>query len=151
MAVTANTRRIVCERANSRCEYCHPDERWQFIRFTLDHVVPQSADGSDEPDNLALACRNCNERRGNRTNAIDPQTSAAVPLFSPRRDEWATHFAWSPDGLRLTGVTAVGRATIDLLDINDDRHAGRIWLVRERDREDGLHPPADDPRDSPAS
>ena len=150
MAVTANTRRIVRERANSRCEYCHADERWQFIRFTIDHVVPQSAGGDDEEDNLALACRNCNERRGNRIEAVDPQTRTRVLLFNPRRDEWATHFKWSSDGLRLIGTTVVGRMTIDLLDINDDRHSGRVLHVRERDREDGLHPPANDPREPSA-
>ncbi len=146
MAVTAKTQRIVRDRAASRCEYCHADERWQFIRFTLDHVVPQSADGGDDADNLALACRNCNERRGNRTEAVDSATQVIVPLFHPRRDEWSQHFAWSPDGLRLIGITAVGRATIELLDINDDRHTGRVLQIRQRDLQDGLHPLVADPR-----
>lgn len=146
MAVTATARQAVRERAEFRCEYCHADERWQFIRFTLDHVVPQSAAGSDETDNSALACRNCNERRGNRSEADDSQTHAVVLLFNPRRDQWSEHFTWSTDGIRLIGTTAVGRATIERLDINDDRHDGRVLLVRERDRMDGLHPPRDDPR-----
>lgn len=146
MAVTAKTRRIVRERAASRCEYCHADERWQFIRFTLDHVVPQSADGGDDAENLALACRNCNERRGNRTKAVDSVTQVVVQLFNPRSDEWNRHFAWSLDGLRLIGTTAIGRATIELLDINDDRHGGRVLQIRERDAQDGLHPPQTDPR-----
>ena len=103
MAVTATARQVVRERAEFRCEYCHADERWQFIRFTLDHVVPQSAAGSDETDNLALACRNCNERRGNCSEAGDSQTQAVVPLFNPRRDRWAEHFTWSTDGIRLIG------------------------------------------------
>jgi hypothetical protein len=47
----------VRERAQRHCEYCHADERWQFVRFTTDHVRPQSAGGSDDADNLALACR----------------------------------------------------------------------------------------------
>jgi len=129
MAVTAKTQRIVRERAAARCEYCHADERWQFIRFTLDHVVPLSADDSDDADNLALACRNCNERRGNRTEAFDFTSQQIVSLFNPRRDEWSQHFAWSPD-------------------INDDRHNGRVLLIRERDLLDGLHPPEVDPRQS---
>lgn len=146
MAVTPTVRQIVRERAVFRCEYCHADERWQFIRFTLDHVTPQSAAGSNDADNLALACRNCNERRGNRTEAVDPQTQAIVPLFNPRLDVWNEHFTWSSDGIRLIGVTAVGRATIERLDINDNRHNGRVLLVRERDQIDGLHPPENDPR-----
>ena len=55
MVVSALSRRVVRERAQLRCEYCHADERWQCIRFTIDHVLPQSAGGSDDADNLALA------------------------------------------------------------------------------------------------
>src|SRR5215467_342956 len=86
MAVSPGTRRVVRERAHRRCEYCHADERWQFVRFTIDHVLPQPAGGSDDADNLALACRNCNERRGNRLEGRDPETAEVVPLFNPRRD-----------------------------------------------------------------
>lgn len=132
MAVTASARQIVRERAAFRCEYCHADERWQFIRFTLDHIIPQSAAGNDDPANLALACRNCNERRGDRTETIDPQTQAIVSLFNPRLDHWNEHFTWSSDGLRLIGTTAIGRATIERLDINDDRHGRRVLPVRRR-------------------
>lgn len=32
---------------------------------TLDHLVPQSIGGTDELDNLVLACMDCNSRRGN--------------------------------------------------------------------------------------
>jgi len=70
MAVSPSTRRVVRERAHRHCEYCHADERWQFVRFTIDHMVPQSAGGSDDADNLALACRNCNERRGNPSKDV---------------------------------------------------------------------------------
>lgn len=48
MAISTSTRREVGNRAEGRCEYCHADERWQFVRFTLDHVIPQSEGGSDE-------------------------------------------------------------------------------------------------------
>lgn len=67
-------RRVVREHAQRRGEYCHADERWQFVRFTIDHVLPQSAGGADDLDNLALACRNYNERRGNRVIGRDPET-----------------------------------------------------------------------------
>jgi hypothetical protein len=54
MAVPPSTRHVVRERAQRHCEYCHADERWQFVRFTIDHVLPQSAGGSDNADNLVL-------------------------------------------------------------------------------------------------
>jgi 5-methylcytosine-specific restriction endonuclease McrA len=94
MAVSASIRRIVRERAQLRCEYCHADERWQFIRFTIDHILPQSAGGADDVDNLALAFRNCNERRGNRVEGRDPATEQIVLVFNPRQNVWADHFAW---------------------------------------------------------
>ena len=145
MAVSPATRRVVRERVQRRCEYCHADERWQCVRFTIDHVLPQSAGGSDEADNLALACRNCNERRGNRTQGRDPETQEVVPLFHPRCDQWAEHFVWDVDRVRLLGRTSTGRATAELLDLNDDRHEGAIVRSRQRDVFDGYHPPPADP------
>jgi hypothetical protein len=40
-----------------------------------------------------------------------------VPLFHPRRDRWAHHFAW--EGTLLVARTAVGRATVHLLAMNE--------------------------------
>jgi hypothetical protein len=145
MTVSAATRRAVRERAQRRCEYCHADERWQFVRFTTDHVQPQSAGGSDDADNLALACRNCNERRGNRLDGRDPETGEVVSLFNPRRDRWAEHFIWDVAQLRIMGQTPTGRVTVELLDLNDDRHEGTVIRIRQRDLADGYHPPPDDP------
>lgn len=145
MGVSSSTRHQVRQRARGLCEYCHADERWQFVRFTIDHILPQSAGGSDEPDNLALACRNCNERRSNRCDAIDPESELLVAVFNPRQQEWNRHFAWSSDKLHIVGLTPVGRATVLLLDMNDDRHERAVVRIRQRDIRDGFHPPADDP------
>ena len=145
MTVSGATRRVVRERAHRRCEYCHADERWQFVRFTVDHVLPQSAGGSDDADNLALACRNCNERRGNRVAGRDPETDVVAPLFNPRRERWAEHFVWDAARLRIVGRTPTGRATAELLDLNDDRHDGAAVRIRQRDLSDGYHPPPGDP------
>ncbi|MBW4435195.1 MAG: HNH endonuclease [Pelatocladus maniniholoensis HA4357-MV3] len=43
-------------------------------RFTVDHLIPRSLGGTDEVDNLALACRRCNERRYNFVAGVDPET-----------------------------------------------------------------------------
>lgn len=142
MAVSAATRTIVRERARGFCEYCCADETWQFVRFTIDHIVPRSNGGSDAVENLALACRNCNERRSNRSEGIDPETGESVFIFNPRQQNWHQHFAWSQDHLRLIGLTPCGRATIHLLDLNDDRHDNVVIRIRQRDIDDGLHPPA---------
>jgi hypothetical protein len=145
MAVSPATRRVVRERAQRRCEYCHADERWQFVRFTIDHILPQSAGGSDDVDNLALACRNCNERRGNRIEGRDPETEAVVLLFNPRGERWADHFGWDAARLHIVGRTPTGRATVAMLDLNDERHEGIVIRIRQRDVADGYHPPPEDP------
>lgn len=144
MAVSDSTRREVRERAASRCEYCHADERWQFVRFTMDHVIPQSDAGSDEAENIALACRNCNERRSNLQQSADPQTGEVVRIFNPRQDNWNEHFSWSADRLYIVGLSPIGRATVQLLDMNDQRHGGRTIRVRQRDLADRFHPPPGD-------
>ena len=41
----------------------------------------------------------------------------ARPTFNPRQKKWARHFRW--DGAYLVGITAIGRATIVVLAIND--------------------------------
>jgi hypothetical protein len=49
-------------------------------------------------ENVALACRRCNERRYTFTTGQDPVTRQEVTLFHPVRDVWAAHFAWTLDG-----------------------------------------------------
>jgi len=78
--------RKVRNRANFLCEYCHADERWQFVPFTIDHVVPLAEGGADEPDNLALACFNCNRYKSNKLSVDD------ISLFNPRAMSWNEHF-----------------------------------------------------------
>lgn len=146
MTISASTRKLVRERANYLCEYCHSSEEASTTRFTLDHHQPKSLEGSDNLDNLVLACHPCNMRRYNFTTALDPETNCAVPLFNPRSQLWSEHFAWSVDGLRIVELTAIGRATCKRLDMNDDEHddgsiiaARRLWI------RGGWHPPQSDP------
>jgi hypothetical protein len=128
-------------RANYLCEFCHADERWQYVKFTVDHLVPLSSGGNDHPDNLALACFHCNRRKTNKLVAIDLLTATEVPLFNPRQDNWQDHFIWSVDKLIVIGLTAIGRATVAALLLNRDR----VIPIRAADLEIGRHPPTDDP------
>ena len=45
---------------------------------------------------------------------IAPVTETEAPLFHPRQQEWAEHFAWSADTTQIVGITATGRATVAL-------------------------------------
>jgi hypothetical protein len=131
----------VRKRANFLCEYCHTAEAWQYIRFTIDHLIPVSEGGQNNLENLALACFHCNRRKSNKHTAIDNEAGQSVALFNPRHHIWAEHFIWSSDGLRIIPITAIGRATVDLLEFNRER----IQRIRMADVTVMRHPPFDDP------
>ncbi len=147
MVIPKSLYEAVRRRAQFRCEYCHYPELLSSAPLSIDHIEPQSLGGSDDLNNLALACRRCNERRYNFTTGIDPETETEVPLFNPRQQQWSEHFIWSGDALRIIGTTPTGRATCKRLDLNDERreepfiqNARRQWVTG------GLHPPNDDPQ-----
>lgn len=131
------------QRARELCEYCHAAERWQYVRFTVDHIAPLAMGGSDEDRNLALACFHCNRHKSDRTTATDPASGETVALFNPRDQAWREHFAWSVDRLRVVALSATGRATVEALRMNRDR----VLLIRAADLTVGRHPPDGDPID----
>jgi len=147
VTINDRIRQLVRKRAKYLCEYCHSPERSSSDMFTIDHLLPQSLGGSDDPKNLALACRRCNERHYNFTTGIDPETQEEISLFNPRQQQWAEHFIWTADGLKIIGITPTGRATCNRLDLNDEFHnqgfiqdSRRFWV------QGGWHPPPEDPR-----
>ena len=111
-------RNQVRDRAGHRCEYCHLPTRGQVATFPIDHILPKSLDGSNSPDNLALACPHCNAMKAAQVEGIDPLTTLVTTMFNPRRDSWDEHFALTGSGI-LSGVTPTGRATIEMLHMND--------------------------------
>jgi 5-methylcytosine-specific restriction endonuclease McrA len=71
--------KIMANNGSLTCHYCKSDNLardWQKEpnvpgnkKATLDHVIPTSHGGGlyDE-SNLVVACKNCNEKKGNKTN-----------------------------------------------------------------------------------
>lgn len=59
----ARTKALIWDKTGGLCFYCglalNP-----YRNFSIDHVVPKSRGGSDDPDNLVPACRRCNCRKG---------------------------------------------------------------------------------------
>jgi hypothetical protein len=144
MSISDATKQLIRERAGFLCEYCHSSERLSASRFTIDHIIPASLGGSDRENNLALACRRCNERRYNFVAGFDLETQQIVPIFNPREQEWRSHFVWKDDGTLIRGVSPIGRATCNRLDLNDMRYpeADSIRSTRLFWVKTGLHPPA---------
>ena len=143
MPTSDDVKAAVRKRANYLCEYCHSSERLSASRFTIDHITPRSLGGTDDLENLALACRRCNERRYNFVASIDPESQATVPIFNPRLQQWNDHFAWENQGVLIKGTTPIGRATCVRLDLNDTRYpeADSIRETRRFWIKTGLHPP----------
>lgn len=135
--ISDDVREAVRRRANFLCEYCHTNERWQYVRFTVDHINPNN---DDSLENLALACFHCNRRKSNNTEFTDVETNEIVSLFNPRKDVWQEHFSWSADGSQIISTTAVGRVTIELLNLNRER----ILRIRKADVAVNRHPPSSD-------
>ncbi len=99
--------------------------------------MPRAKGGTPHEPNLAFACPSCNLHKSDRSHAVDPLHGSSVPLFHPRRDLWREHFEWA--GAHLVGTTPVGRATVDVLRLNEPR---RI-RIREAEARFGLFPPHD--------
>jgi hypothetical protein len=111
------TRERVRRRAGGRCEYCHlPMSALTPAEFHIEHVTARQHQGSDDLDNLALACERCNLNKGPNLSAVDPETGQVVLLFHPRRDAWSAHFLMR--GYQVAGRTPAGRATVRLLQMN---------------------------------
>jgi hypothetical protein len=120
-----------------RCCYCLTSEANSGIPMTFDHIQPQSKGGATTFENVCLACRSCNEYKSDTTEAVDPLTGELVPLFHPRNQQWSEHFAWSLDGTKVEGLTAIGRATVAALRMNN----AVIVFARSRWAISGWHPP----------
>jgi hypothetical protein len=123
----ASDRDAVRQRANNRCEYCRlPQQALPWARFQIEHIRARQHRGSDDPENLALACRKCNLHKGPNLTSIDPDTEQLTQLFNPRVDTWTDHFVLVDH--QIIGQTFVGRATVALLQMNDKE---RVQLRRE--------------------
>jgi hypothetical protein len=116
--IAAAVRQLIRQRAGDRCEYCrtHQDDEPLF-RYQVEHVIARQHGGTDDADNLALACPHCNRHKGPNLTGIDPLTGAVETLFHPRRQSWPEHF--EINGGLVLGRTPTGRATVRVLAMND--------------------------------
>ncbi|MHA2231047.1 MAG: RNA-guided endonuclease IscB, partial [Candidatus Hodarchaeales archaeon] len=46
-----------------KCAYCGKTK----LPLEVEHIIPKSRGGSNRPANLTISCRNCNQKKGNRT------------------------------------------------------------------------------------
>ena len=137
--ITLRQRQAVAQRAGGCCEYCRSQVRFSPDPFSVEHIIPRSLGGNDDPGNLALSCQGRNNRKYTDIDAFDPATGEKAPLFYPRRQRWDDHFAWSDDSILVIGLTPTWRATVEKLQLN---RSGLVNLRRVL-QAIGRHPPVD--------
>jgi len=76
----------VYARDAGRCQYCA--SALTRRECTYDHIVPRSRGGQTRWENIVLACRPCNQRKGNRT----PVEARMRLLVAPRPPRPAADF-----------------------------------------------------------
>lgn len=64
------------------CQYC--GEKFPYSKLTLDHVVPASKMGEKSWTNMVTACRDCNQKKANRT----PKNANMPLLNEPKAPTW---------------------------------------------------------------
>jgi len=127
-------RKLVRERAENRCEYCHLPQDFHVVTMQVEHITARQHRGDDSSENLALACLRCNLHKGTNLVGRDPLNEEITPLFNPRQQRWSEHFELR-QGL-IVGLTSVGRTTASLLEMNTpdrielrrDIVAARLWF-----------------------
>ncbi len=87
------------------CRYCRKRVRKNFVGHdyadndaTIDHIIPRSKGGTNDRKNLCLACRRCNNAKGDRDLAdflADPR-SFSERKKSPRRKARNVRFVAVP-------------------------------------------------------
>jgi hypothetical protein len=123
----AALRDLVRQRAGDRCEYCRLPQEFSELHFHIEHVTPRQHGGTEAPENLALACPDCNFAKGPNIAVLKTGGRRIVRLFNPRRDRWTQHFRF--DGARVVGKTPIGRGSVALLRMNDEERLRiRSWL-----------------------
>jgi len=76
-----------------RCIHCQskivvPIADGEPASATLEHILPKHHGGTDDPDNLALACARCNQGKGKRLDhrrLDDPTLASVIATLQERR------------------------------------------------------------------
>ena len=136
--ISAAIDRQVREAAQHRCGYCLSPQHLLMARLEIEHIVPLAKQGGSDVLNLWLACPPCNRFKGDRVTAIDQESGEMVALFNPRTQVWSEHFRWIEGGLKIVGLTAIGRATVAALRLDSNPEA---LVVRGFWIQVGWHPP----------
>lgn len=120
----------IAERASHRCEYCKAPEVVFNFPFEVEHIIPIFLQGTDDEANLALACRSCNLRKGNRISGTISDSNTEIRFFHPRKEGWNKHFNVEVKSGNIIGITPTGEVTVKYLEMNSPAQitARQLWI-----------------------
>ena len=129
----SDLRDLIKTRDGDRCRYCGISVVWTDRKSarggTYDHVDPA---GPSSVENLVVACRGCNSRKGERT----PEQSGMIPIQIGSRSDLDTH-------LDISGSESEGVPESDL-DRSGSAYLGQIKPT-DLDQIKVVRPPRPDP------
>lgn len=114
--IPSRLREAVRQQALGRCEYCQLPDSVVLSPFHVEHIISLKHHGTTDASNLAWSCLQCNLSKGSDLAAYDVVTNQLTPLFNPRQQRWEDHFEMH--GAIIVGLTAEGRVTVELLQMN---------------------------------
>ena len=87
------TRNAIYQRDGHKCQYCGATRK-----LTIDHIIPKSKGGSDDWDNLVVACSSCNIKKGDKyleqtgmkllKKPVQPRTHLDIAISQTNLTEW---------------------------------------------------------------
>jgi 5-methylcytosine-specific restriction endonuclease McrA len=93
------SRQNVYQRDGYRCQYC--GNRFPIAALSYDHVVPRSAGGRTEWNNIVTSCKGCNTRKANHScddagmwPLKAPVRPKSLPMLSPVIDPSSAPQEW---------------------------------------------------------
>lgn len=125
--------------AKNRCGYCLLPQSLNPTVLEIEHIQPTAKGGTDDEENLWLACRECNSHKAAKAHGFDKKTKRRIKLFNPRKQNWERHFKFSEDKTEIIGKTVCGRATVEALSLNNETLVAvrKLWVKFD------LFPPKD--------
>ena len=125
--------------AQNCCGYCLLPQKLNPTLLEIEHIIPTAKGGTDNEENLWLACRECNSHKSIKTRELDEKSKRRVKIFNPRTQNWKRHFKFSRNKTKITGKIACGRATVKALKLNNETLVSvrKLWVEYD------LFPPED--------
>ncbi len=115
--IPVELRRLVINRADRCCEYCHIHEDDTYFGCEVDHIISEKHGGPTVAENLAYACLVCNRNKGSDLGSILEPGGRLIRFFNPRIDQWGEHF--SLDGVLIRPLGPIGQVTERIFKLND--------------------------------